>query len=177
MTNTILALLVPMLAVAASAQAQTSPDWTQKVKSGKTIFVTTLTGEQITGKAQAAGPGTITVSTATGRRIVSVADVQKVQKLDETWTGAAIGAGVGVLSIVTDPTLDDDPMIPEALNNTINAFAAAIAVTGCALVGWGIDALVKTRKTIYAADAPQPRSRVSLAINRRMVGVTIAFQP
>lgn len=173
-----LGLVLPMLGLAASAQAQTLSDWTLKVKPGNAIFVTTLDGEEIKGNAGTAARGTLTVLTAAGPRVVAVADIQKVQKHDDSWTGAAIGGAAGlVMSLVEIANgTGDDPMVPQVLNNTLNAFATALTVSVCALVGWSIDALIKKRKTIYAGDASQPRSRASLVIKGRMVGVAVTFQ-
>lgn len=174
MTTRILGLIITMLALAASAQAQTSSDGLLKVKPGTTIIVTTLEGEEIKGLASAPSPNNVTVWTKAGQRVVALADIRKVQKPDGTGNGAATGAALGLLSVLTDNT-EDDPMVPEALNTTINVFAAATAVTLCALAGWAVDSLIKKRKTIYAAKAPQLRSRASLVVKGRMVGVSIAF--
>ena len=40
------------------AEAQNPSKWTRKIKVGKALFVTTVTGEEIAGKAGPVAPGT-----------------------------------------------------------------------------------------------------------------------
>ena len=154
------ALLV--LACASSAHAQ-PPDWTLKIKLGQPIFITTESGERVEGAAGQITPDGVLVATPAGVRTVNYRDLRRAEKRDARWTGAAIGAGVGfALGLLALATDDSDC-------RNCNGEEAAVPMGGAmygALIGWGIDALVKGRTTLYDRERP-----VDVAIAPKRGGV------
>jgi hypothetical protein len=151
---------------ASAAQAQ-PPDWTLKVKLGQPIFLTTESGERVEGPAGQITPDGILVATPVGVKTVRYGELRRAEKRDAKWTGAAVGAavgfGIGLLALAAD---EGDCM-------NCNGEEAAIPMGGAvygALIGWGIDAMVKGRTTLYDRE----RS-VDVAIIPKRGGATAAL--
>ena len=114
--------------------------------------------------------------TPAGPRTIPLQDIQRVQKHDLPWTGAAYGGafftllalGSAMQAVTECPPPDRAPDCKtDPVARTVTGIGA-----GAALIGWGLDVLIKKRKTIYDR---QPRTRASLIIKGRMVGLAIAF--
>lgn len=137
----VLALLLP-----ATAWAQPLPDWTSCVQIGKPLFVTTTSGDRVDGIAGQVADDGVVVATPVGVRTVRYADIGKVEKRDSVWSGVAIGAAVG-LGIGTIWRANIDCATP-ACSNEANVVISGGAFYG-AVIGWGIDAALKGRQTLY----------------------------
>ena len=166
MIPVVLALILVALAPSIAGAQTAAPDWTLKVKLGKPVFVTMLNGEMVEAVASQVTSDSLVVFTPSGLRTMPLAGIQKVQRRDALWTGAAIGAVAGAAfgaaavqrcsSTTNDPDLCAGP----------KAFTVAAAVTW-GLIGWGIDYLVKGRSTVFdRSRAPQ----VSLTLGPNAVG-------
>ena len=130
---------------AVSASAQT-PNWTLKINLGKPIFLTTESGERVEGLVGQVTPDAILVATPAGVRSVKYGELRRAEKRDALWTGAAIGAAVGFAAGLATIFTDDNDC------KNCNGEEAAVPIGGAlygALIGWGIDALVKGRTTIF----------------------------
>lgn len=157
----LLALLAPVCAPSV-ALAQRAPDWTGKVKLGKPLFVTLDDGVRVEGTAGSVNGEGLVVATPVGVRTVMFRDIRKVERRDSLWNGVWIGAAVGGalgLSVMLD-----DSTCPNRTSGCRSEVAAAPMVGAVygALVGWGIDALVKGRTTIFNGDQG-PRLSVAAA--------------
>ena len=141
-----------VLFCAATAQAQ-PPDWSYKVQLGKHVFVTTDKGERVEGLAGQVTPEGILVATPAGVRTVSYRDMRKVEKRDALWTGAAIGGFTGFALGLAVIIADDGHCSSQACRSEEASVPVGGALYG-ALIGWGIDALVKGRTTIYDRERP-----------------------
>ena len=157
--------------VPSAALAQTPPEWSRNVRIGAPLFVTTASGDRLEGVAGSVTTDGITVATPAGVRTAAFADIVRVQRRDSVWNGvwvgAASGAAIGLVSMLTDACPDNSP--------GCRAEAAAMPFGGAlygALIGWGIDALVKGRTTIYDSKAAPT---FSLLAGRGAVGANLAF--
>lgn len=166
----ILLMLAPCSAFAQSAP----PAWASKVKFGRPLFLTTASGERVEGTAGQVTGDAVVVATPAGIRTVPHADIVKVQKRDSLWTGPAYGAGAGlVLGLLV---LADDDTCPDssaACRDEAGAVAVGMAMYG-ALIGWGIDALIKNRTTIFERQAGRG-TNVSIGFSGRAVRATLRF--
>lgn len=129
--------------------AQAPPEWTTEIRLGKPIFAVTATGERVEGVAgQVTGDGVL-IATAVGVRTVAYTDIRKLEARDSVWTGvwigAAIGAGLGLIVALDDSTC---PQKTPGCRSEAAVAPLGGAIYG-ALIGWGIDAAVKGRRTIY----------------------------
>lgn len=173
-TSHCLTLAAALCALSTEAFAQ-APDWTMKITIGKPLYVTMLDGARVEGVAASVTADEISVATLTGVRAVALREIRRVQKRDALWTGAAIGAGVGTLLGVA--ALAGEDGLCDTYGSGCDSEAAAVVIGGAlygALVGWGIDALVKGRHTIF--DGPRA-PRVSLSARPKGVSarLTIAW--
>ena len=91
----IFAASIIVLGFAVSAAAQ-PPQWTEKVKLGKWVYVTTQTGERVDGVTGQITEEGLVVATPVGVRTVPYREMRWVQKRDAAWPGALIGAAAGV---------------------------------------------------------------------------------
>ena len=144
--NRIPGILFVMLALPVSALAQAPPDWTLKLRLGKPVFLTTETGERVEGVAGQVTPDAVIVSTPVGIRTVRYADLRQAEKRDSVWTGVAIGAGVGAAIGIT-AVAKSDCTTDECVAESGGAIIGAAIYGG--LIGWGIDALVKGKTTVF----------------------------
>lgn len=155
MTRTIaLAIVVLGLPVAAAAQP---PEWTLKLQLGKPVFLTTQAGERVEGVTGQITPEAIIVSTPAGIREVRYRELRRAEKRDALWTGAAVGAAIGAaagIAVVTNSDCD------------VNTECGGVVVGGAlygALIGWGLDALVKGKTTVFEGE---PSTKVTLVPQR-----------
>ncbi len=153
-----------------SVLAQSPPDWTLGIRLGKPLFVTMLNGERMEGVAGSVTGEGIGVATPVGVRTARFNEIRKVERRDSVWNGLAIGAGVGA-ALGVAAMLDDDtcPDNSRACESEAEVLPVAGAIYG-ALIGWGIDAFVKGRTTVFdGPDAP----RISLAASPRGVSARL----
>lgn len=145
-----------------TALAQRAPDWTQKIKLGKPLFVTLDNGVRVEGTAGSVSLDGIVVATPVGVRTVTYGDIRKVERRDSLWNGVWIGAAVGgALGLAV---MLDDSTCPDRTAGC-RSEAAVAPVGGAlygALIGWGVDALVKGRTTIFKGEQG-PRLSVAAA--------------
>jgi hypothetical protein len=162
-----LVAFVALLFCASPVRAQQIPGWTMDVRLGKPLFVTLTNGNRIEGVAGSVTTDGVTVATPVGVMTVKFADIGRVQRRDSVWNGvwigAATGAGLGIITVAADANDDD-------YYASAGEERAAVVIGGAlygALIGWGVDALLKGRTTIFDAAGA---TRVSLAVGPRSVG-------
>lgn len=167
----ILLMLIPCSALAQSAQ----PAWAAKVKFGKPLFLTTSSGERVEGTAGQITSDAVVVATPAGIRSVPISDIVRVQKRDPVWTGAAIGAGAGLGLGLVMIAADDGacPQQSEGCKAEVRGFAIGLAGYG-ALIGWGIDALIKNRTTIFEGQAGRG-TIISIGFDGRAIRAALRF--
>lgn len=167
-------LLISALALPAAVAAQVPsapPTWAPKIKPGKPVFVTTISGERIDGSAGHVTADSIAIATASGIRAVPLRDVARVEKRDSVRNGILIGAGLGLTAALA-LRFDKDrcPNRDQECIDSANPVLVGMPLTW-GLLGWGIDAMIKRRVTVFDAS----RSRVALRIGVGTLGVRIAF--
>jgi hypothetical protein len=167
------AVLFAVVAYPVTATAQTAPGWASKVKPRKALFIITTDGEQINGKAGPTSRAGLVVLTPAGPRFVRYDGIFRAERKDSAWSGlvygAAIGFGVGVISWKTTDCKD------EFLNGLCESYASMAPMLFTpigALLGWGMDAAVSGRRTVFEASPP---ARVSLAVGPSRAGVAITW--
>ena len=165
----LLSTLLVMLIVPASAFAQ-PPDWTLKLQLGKPVFLTTQAGERVEGVTGQITADAIVVSTPVGIREVRYRELRRAEKRDALWTGAAIGAATGVaLGIAVVANADCGS------SQQCGAEKGGVVMGGAlygALIGWGLDALVKGKTTVFEAESPV---RVTVAPRRGGMQANVAL--
>lgn len=160
-------LLALLAGVPSEALAQAPPDWTLGIDLGKPLFVTLANGERMEGTAGSVSADGVVVATPVGVLTARFTDIRKVERRDPVrngvWIGAAVGAALGVALALDDASCPYDA-------DGCGSGAAVIPVGGAlygALIGWGIDTLIKGRTTLVdTSRAP----RVSVAAGPK--GVT-----
>jgi hypothetical protein len=165
--NRILAAVIIALALPATVAAQ-PPDWTLKLKLGKPVFITTESGERVEGVAGQITPEAIVVSTPSGIRTVQYRELRRVQKRDALWTGAAVGAGIGAAMGIA--VVANGECRPVSCNAEETGFVFGSAIYG-ALIGWGLDALVKGKTTVFESGSS---TKIGLAPRRGGMSAAIA---
>lgn len=157
---------IAVLASAAPVCAQDIPAWAVDLRLGKPIFITLLNGDRIEGVGGSVTADGITVATPVGVRTARFGDIRRLQRRDSVWNGvwigAASGAGLGIIAAVADA--NDDDYYTSATEEW-----AAVVIGGAlygALIGWGVDALIKGRTTIFDN---QGATRVTVAASPRSV--------
>lgn len=148
MNRTVAAVMMVVgLPVASAAQP---PKWTEQVQLGKPIFVTTHAGDRVDGVAGQVTVEGLVISTPVGIRTVTYREMRHAQKRDALWTGAAIGAAVGAgLGIAVIANSDCGS------SQQCGAEEGGVVIGGAlygALIGWGLDALVKGKTTLFQSE-------------------------
>ena len=145
----LLCALIVLIAIPTAAFAQ-PPDWTLKLQLGKPVFLTTQSGERVEGVTGQITPDAIVVSTPAGIREVRYRDLRRAEKRDALWTGAAVGAGIGAALGIA--VVANGECRPTSCNAEETGFVFGSAIYG-ALIGWGLDALVKGKTTLFEAES------------------------
>lgn len=169
------ALVVGILFTPSTAVAQAPPDWTMKIKLGKPLFITLKSGDRIEGTAGQISSDGIVVATPVGVQTAAFGDIRRVQRRDSLWNGvwigAAVGAGLGVAAALDDSTCPDK-------TPGCRSEAAVIPLGGAmygALIGWGIDALVKGRTTLFEAGGTSTLAALRLRRGGVSANLTITW--
>ena len=155
-----IALAIVVLGLPAAAAAQ-PPEWTLKLQLGKPVFLTTQAGERVEGVTGQITPEAIIVSTPAGIREVRYRELRRAEKRDALWTGAAVGAATGAafgLALVVDADCGS--------SSQCSAEKGGVVIGGAlygALIGWGFDALVKGKTTVFEGE---PSTKVTLVPQR-----------
>ena len=158
-------LLLPALAF-----AQVPPDWTSRVQIGKPLFVTTASGDRMEGLAGQVTTDGLVVATPVGIRTLTYGEIRKVERRDSVWSGVAIGATLG-LAVGVVVRAGADCQTPTCRAEANSALGGG-AVYG-ALIGWGIDAALKGRQTLFERESsPIP---ISLAVRHRGIAASAAI--
>lgn len=149
-------VILAFVCVPSSAFAQSPPEWTLGIRLGKPLFVTLQNGERLEGVAGSVTAEGIGVATPIGVQTAKFSDIRKVERRDSLWNGVAIGAGVGaatgLAASLDDDTCPDNSRGCESLEVPLSVVGALYG----ALIGWGIDALIKGRTTTYdSGNAPR----------------------
>jgi hypothetical protein len=167
------AVLALVVACPTAAAAQEAPGWTSKVKQRKALFVMTTDGEQIEGKAGPISRDGLVVTTSAGPRFVRYDGIFRAERKDSAWSGlvygAALGFGVGMISW---KTTDCTGEFFVGLCEGYASMAPMLFTPIGALLGWGIDAAVSGRRTVFEAS---PSARVSVAVAPTRAGVVITW--
>lgn len=128
------------------ASAQAPPDWTLKVKVGAPIFVTMENGDRLEGLAGSVSPDTLTVATPSGVRTALLDGIRRVERRDGPKNGVLIGAGIGAALGLVGMAQGDCRY--EGCRDEAAALPIGGALYG-ALLGWGVDTLIKGRQLLF----------------------------
>jgi hypothetical protein len=143
--------VVALLFCASPVFAQQVPDWTTTVKLGRPLFVTLFSGERVEGIAGTVAPEGISVATPAGVKTVHYGDMRRVEKRDGPWNGiwigTAIGTGLGIAAALSDDGCQTDFGV-RVCSDVSAGYVVAGSVYG-ALIGWGVDTLIKGRSTVF----------------------------
>ena len=173
-----LLILVLVLALPARALAQTPTEgWKRPPPLGKRVFVITDADTETAGRLEEVTPDGVVLTTATGaRRTIPFSTIRKVQRTDATWTGLLIGAAAGVALGLSLRLQDLDTICPQRTPNCEREVKVAPVQYGLGggLLGWGLDALFKGRKTLYSA-GPASRARLTITPEGIAVRVVMSF--
>lgn len=162
MTNThrcLGALVIALLfGMPSAASAQQLPDWTMGIQLGKPLFVTLQNGDRLEGVAGSVGVNGIEVATPVGVRLAPYGDIRMVKKRDSiwngVWTGVGVGFGIGLMAALSEDC--DSVYNNQACHEMQRAIPMAGAIWG-GLIGWGIDAAVKGRSTVFQSNGSGPK--------------------
>jgi hypothetical protein len=169
-----------VLAVAATAtagQAERSiGDLQDRLKVGKTVYVTERDGREMTGRFTELTPVALVVMQDGTRREIPLVAVRQIQTPDPVWTGALIGVGIGgALSL---PLYTSDSACPDRTRGCLNEVRGArvgFPLWG-GLIGLGLDWLHNGRKTIYrASDGNTVSAAATITHGRRALVVRLSF--
>lgn len=142
---------VVVLAISAHVFAQTvPPGWTGIPPIGKRVFVISNASDETAGRLEQVTVDGVVLQTASGRRTIPLIDIRTVQRTDPAWTGLLIGGAAGLALGLLIRVENACPQRTQGCLNEVRAARAAFPLYG-ALVGWGVDALHKGRKTIFSA--------------------------
>lgn len=151
------------------ASAQAPPGWTMKVKVGAPIFITMDNGDRIEGLAGSVTGDGVTVATPAGVRTAAFTGIQRAERRDGPKNGVWIGAGLGAALGFAGMAEADCPY------ESCRSEAAVLPIGGAlygALIGWGVDTLIKGRRVIFdRGSAPM----VSLTAGRGTLGARLVF--
>jgi hypothetical protein len=165
----ILVVLASSILVATTAQGQT---WPSRLPISKRVYLTLVNGEEVSGRLTSIDLSRLVVETKDGRRQVALDDVRRAEKTDPTWTGAVAGAVVGVAAGLIVIAGDDAcPATTSGCRNESSAVPVSGALYG-ALIGWGLDAWHKGRKTVFTATSSAPPV---LSVQASQRGASVAF--
>ena len=175
--------LVIAIAMAAPAAAQDGGSsagdpqpnhWRSTVRENTRLFVTLRDGMQIEGRAVESNNERVLLRIAGTNREIPLSAIGRIEKPDPVGNGAAIGLAVGGgLALVTAAGSDCNgcTMLDGLCAGVTGAVAVASVGLG-ALIGWGLDAAIHRRQTVYVAGAP---ARVSLAAGPSRLAVKISW--
>ena len=152
------ALLVLLLAPRSEAQAiaENFDQLRFRLQAGDNVYIVDGTEEQ-EARVLDVSSSTLAVSIKGTRRSLAERDVTRIRRRlpDSLWNGAIIGAATGSgLAIGLGASVGDE--CSAACWATGVAFYGGIGT----LVGTGVDALIKGRKTIYTAAGGDPSAKV-----------------
>ena len=166
-------LFAAVVACPTLVAAQSMPEWARKVKTGKAIFVMTTDGVQIEGKAGPVSREGLVVVTHTGSRVLRYEEIFRAERKDSAWSGLAYGAALGFgVGVISWKTTDCAGEVLRGFCEGMAGLGVVLYTPAAALLGWGIDAAVTGRRTIYEASPPP---RVTLKLSPAHGAVTIAW--
>lgn len=179
MRHVTLLAVMSVLAVAATAGAgQAGPsvgEVQDRLKAGRTIYVTEQDGREVAGRFAELTPAAIVVVQDGVRRDIPLAAVRRIQTPDPLWTGVLIGAGIGGAMALTIRTDSACPARSAGCLNEVRAARVGFPLWG-GLVGLWLDWLHNGRRTIYRASAGNTVGAVArVAPGRRAFVVSVAF--
>ena len=142
-----IALMLLLTVSARTAAAQGSAVLDPGVRTGETIWVTTIGGTELKGSVVSSSSTLLTLNTDAERVTVPLTEVRRIEVRDSLTNGALIGALIGGgISAWAGITLDRDCDGPCGNWGAITRFVAVGAGAG-ALAGMGIDALIRREIT------------------------------
>lgn len=134
------------------------------------VWVTDGGGETVKGRVVSRRDGVLTVAVRNSPRVFAERDVARVQRrvADAKWNGAIIGAAVGltVNLVFCSPRYESGESCSENIDDIALGTAAAAGI------GLWIDALKKSRRTVYTAPSPTPL-RLSPIVSPHGVGLRV----
>jgi len=173
MTNHLLlpTLILAVLPTLASAQPVASfTELPQRLNVGDTVTVDRMDGTQTRGQLVRMTPDLLMVKTAADEVALASDQVRRIAVCcDPLLNGALIGLAAGaVLGVSASRSIaEDTPSV------AFDLLAAGLLGGVGAGLGVGLDALIRTHKTVY--QAPRVSARVSLAPGRQQVSLRLRW--
>ncbi len=144
-----------VLLFATTATAQSFAALEKQTTPGSTVYVVDNAGEETKGRIVKLSDLSLTLQVHGTLQQFALADVARVerQKRDPVRNGVLIGAAVGALAGFTMGRSADSPSCP--LSGSECGQGAVVGTVGGAfwgaIGGWIVDALVRTRESVYVA--------------------------
>jgi hypothetical protein len=165
---------------AAQSPATTLPELAGRIKPGTKVIVTTDDGGKFDGRFVTASVATLVLD-ADQRHSIPASDVATVTRkgkrpiLKGTLIGLGIGAGLGLVEVLTDDCPKESCILP----GFEYAFAGSMLAIGAG-AGAGIGALVPPRQTVVYRAPPRAGSRTlglvpRVAFERAGLEVRVTF--
>jgi len=168
------ALLIAQLAAPAAAQTPATAPPMVKAEGLPTVFLTDLQGAQHRGQLIRVAPDEVVLLGDSGERTFTRSEIALIEtRGDSLMNGALIGASVGVLTGFLAAGISDCSMGQDSCGGQrIGIFATSVALY--ALIGVGIDALIKGRTVLYRAYG---KPTVSLAVQpgKAAIGLNVRW--
>jgi hypothetical protein len=161
------------LLMAATVFAQVPSELSEtRLRPGRTVAITDEQGEKITGPFRSLDADRISIGQDGKVRDVRLAQVLRIEEVDDLKNGMLIGLGIGAgLFIVEAIAAQSDGI---TLNAAGYALVGSIYAGLGAGIGAGIDALVGGNKTIYRRGST-PRVTVGPTLRPRRAGVDVVL--
>lgn len=161
------------LLMAATVSAQVPSELSEtRLRPGRKVAITDEQGEKVTGPFRSLDADRISIGPDGKVRDVRLAQVLRIEEVDDLKNGMLIGLGIGAGLFIVEAIA--------AQSDGITLNAAGYAVVGSiyaglgAGIGAGIDALVGGNRTIYRRGSPS-QVTVTPSFRRGAPGVRVAF--
>jgi hypothetical protein len=176
-TFLVIVLIAALGAVPAAAQTAPAQQPTSRFElllaqlfDDEIVWVTDGSGKTVKARVVSRRDGVLTVAIRNVPRVFTERDVGRVQRrvADPKWNGAIIGAAVGltVNLIFCSPRYESGESCGENIDDI------AIGTAASAGIGLWIDALKKSRRTVYTAQSPASL-RLTPMVSPRGAGVLV----
>ena len=162
----------------AQAQQRTAHSFEQLqilVKPGDRISVTNDAGEEVAGRILSLSSSQLVLSSAGARRSFQANEAIRIRQRrgdslsNGIWIGAGVGVGLVALAVAADQSSE--------LSGPVVIFAGVLYGVMGAGIGAGVDALIRSRQTIFDTTVP-PKASVTIrpVLGPGRVGATVGWR-